>query len=125
MIGPRDVQESLFARPAKRARLERFPLDAERMARRTDPISSVEAAVGHIASGKLTANLLALLQLVTAYPDSTAVELCEKTTLERHEVSRRLPDLRMRGLVYNGEPRDCKVNGSRMLTWCPVRIDQK
>lgn len=50
----------------------------------------------------------------------TAAEIAERTGLERHAPSRRLPELRQAGAVRNGEIRVCTVRGRRSLTWFPT-----
>jgi len=47
----------------------------------------------------------------------TAVELLPFTGLERHEVSRRLADLRSRGDVRVVGRRKCRVKNTLMQTW--------
>ena len=86
--------------------------------------TSTLARVKHEASGKATCNRQLVLKLVEAYPDSTAVELFRLANvtgfgggLSRHEISRRLPELRRAGLVCNGEARKCQVSGTKQMTW--------
>ena len=88
--------------------------------------TSVIARDQHEASGDAATNREKVLQLVRDNPGFTAVELderqgglyCEQVT--RHEISRRLPELRKAGRVRNGEPRKCRVSGSKQLTWYAV-----
>lgn len=86
--------------------------------------TSTLALTTHEASGKATCNRRMVLQLVTDFPGMTAVELWRvaNTTgfgggLTRHEVSRRLPELRKAGLVFNGVARLCEVAGTKQMTW--------
>ena len=77
----------------------------------------------HEASGNATCNRGKVLCLVQCHEGCTAVELWkfqQRYLLSRHEISRRLPELRKAGLVRNGEPRKCRVSGSKQLTWYAV-----
>jgi hypothetical protein len=67
-------------------------------------------------------NRRGVLNLVTDHPGLTSVELWRNANelgrdLSRHEISRRLPELRKAGLVVNGPARTCSVAGSRQMTW--------
>jgi CRP-like cAMP-binding protein len=47
----------------------------------------------------------------------TAAEIARCLWIDRHEVSRRLPELRAAGLVTNPGKRKCRVLGNVSLTW--------
>ena len=83
--------------------------------------TSTIAHANHESSGTATGNREAVLWYVEQFPGLTAVELWTETTtrLSRHEISRRLPELRKAGLIHNGPARKCRINGSQMLTWNP------
>ena len=86
--------------------------------------TSTIAHANHEATGTASGNREVVRLLVVHHPDSTAVELwCVHSRMQdhmnRHEISRRLPELRKAGLVHNGPARKCRVNGSLMLTWNP------
>ena len=88
--------------------------------------TSIEALNKHEDSGRVALHRKAVLRLVTNHPGSTAVQLhdnqwdlIDEYQLERHEISRRLPELRKSGLVHNGEPMVCTVSGSKQMTWLP------
>lgn len=92
---------------------------------RTDPATSAEAEARHTASGARQAHCNRVLALVRNRPGSTSVELWQAQAwqpgcLDRHEVSRRLADLRHKGQVRQGDARECRVNGTRMVTWIEV-----
>ena len=89
-------------------------------ARRDDPVTSHEAATTIEASGTAQARRELCLGLVRRSPGMTAAESANERGLDRHEPSRRLPELRHAGLVANGEARECQVVGSRSMTWLPV-----
>lgn len=89
-------------------------------ARTQDPVTSHEAALAMEASGIAAAHRHRCLAAVTATPGLTAAEIAEAIGLERHEPSRRLPELRDQGLVSNGALRICRARGRRSLTWYPV-----
>ncbi len=90
--------------------------------------TSVIARDRHEASGASQRNRTILLRLVREYPGETAVELWSRcmTAMSRHEVSRRLPELRAAELVRNGTPRKCRVSTSRssQMTWLPVEATE-
>ena len=93
--------------------------DPSMLYRATDPAPS------RIAAEKVTrttaqSNRAILLAAVEANPGRTAVELAALTGVDRHEASRRLPDLRRAGLVRNGPDRACSVSGNPMGTWWRV-----
>lgn len=89
------------------------------LSRRTDPETSRIAAARLVASGALGRQAQAVLDAVTRWPGSTAVELAGHAEIDRHAVSRRLPELQRRGQVRRGQPRDCRVNGRPQSTWWP------
>ena len=53
-------------------------------------------------------------------PGLTAAEIASAVGLERHEPSRRIPELRHSGLVYNGGVRICTIQGIKSMTWLPL-----
>lgn len=92
-----------------------------------DPETSHAAADRFTASGARGANCRRVLSLVDARPGATSVELWDAQLgaadpLDRHEVSRRLADLKNAGLVRQGPARQCRVRGrgKEMVTWWPV-----
>jgi len=91
------------------------------LAATADPASSHAAAAEATRSGRAQRHREVVLRLVKAHPDKTAVELFSlqtgPDTLGRHEISRRLADLKNLGLVEQGAPRKCSVNGTAMVTW--------
>ena len=89
-------------------------------ARRHDPSTSHEAAVAVEINGSAESRRQLCLGLVRQSPGMTAAEIANELGLDRHEPSRRLPELRHAGLVANGEARECQGVGSRSMTWLPV-----
>lgn len=87
------------------------------MQRRHDPPTSRISAERLVASGAHGRQQQAVLEAVTRWPGSTAVELAERAGLDRYAVSRRLPELQRTGQVRRGPPRDCRVNGRPQCTW--------
>ncbi len=86
-------------------------------ARRTDPLTSHQAAEEAEASGRAHAQRQLCLAEVLKNPGKTAAEIAVATGLERHAPSRRLPELREAGLVTNGRSRICAVTGRLSITW--------
>lgn len=74
-------------------------------ARRTDPASSHAAADEHEKSGKAATRRARLENAVYANPGKTSKELAEITGLERHEASRRLPEIERMGAIHRREAR--------------------
>jgi len=93
------------------------------IARRTDPLSSDDAAREMERTGRRASQSEALLEMVKRHPRRTSLELSRLSRLDRYIVSRRLPELERRGLIRRGLIRDCTVNGRPMLTWEPVDED--
>lgn len=89
-------------------------------ARRTDPLTSHQAAAEAEASGRAHAQRQLCILEVLKNPGRTAAEIAVVTGLERHAPSRRLPELREAGLVTNGRSRICSVTGRLSITWFPV-----
>ncbi len=85
-----------------------------------DPPTSEAAAKLVEARGIASDHRRRCLAAVLRAPGSTAAEIAEATGLERHEPSRRLPELRKLGLVESRAARKCSVLGSRQITWWPV-----
>jgi DNA-binding MarR family transcriptional regulator len=96
------------------------PAPAYPMSRRRDPETSRIAADRLRASGELTRQQADVFAAVTRWPGSTAVELAKAAELDRHAVSRRLPELQRDGQVRRGPPRICSVNGRPQSTWRPT-----
>ena len=92
-------------------------------ARKTDPFTSHVAAREAESSGRASGQRRICLEEVTRRPGRTAAEIAVAIHLERHVPSRRLPELRDAGLIYNGEARICQVTGRKSLTWFPTSAE--
>jgi len=92
---------------------------AKHMARRTDPVSSILAAIESIRTGAHAKQCAVVLDMVVRFPGCTARELAVARGIDRYMVSRRLPDLERNGLVVRGEIRSCREGGKKSLTWWP------
>lgn len=90
-------------------------------ARRRDPETSHLAAERMRESGALGKQAAAVLEAVKNWPGCTAVEIAQRAQIDRHAVSRRLPDLAKAHLVRRGPPKLCSVNGRPQSTWRPVQ----
>ena len=86
-------------------------------ARRTDPPTSKAAAREHTANGFRASNCERMLRAVTTWPGRTSLELAQLADMERHEVSRRLADLKKRGDVRQKGPRPDRTTERMMMTW--------
>jgi predicted ArsR family transcriptional regulator len=89
--------------------------------RRTDPVTSYQAAQTAEISGRAASHRAICLAQVNAHPGQTAAEIAFQSGLERHVPSRRLPELRERGLVINGKSRICTVTGRPSMIWLPAK----
>lgn len=89
-------------------------------ARWSDPATSHEAARLIERNGKAAHNRRLLLTAARAHPERTAGELARHTGLDRHEASRRLPELRDAGFLLSGKPRICEVLGTKAMVWWPA-----
>ena len=85
-------------------------------ARRSDPITSHLAAES--VRPKLRDQQQRVLDALTRWPGSTAVELATSSGLDRYLVSRRLPEL-VPQYARRGKPRACTVAGTPQTTWYP------
>lgn len=92
-------------------------------ARTADPITSHEAACDMERSGAAAAHRAICLEAVRRHPGQTGAEIAVAVGLERHEPSRRLPELREAGLIENREVRHCTVRGRRSMTWYPISTE--
>ena len=101
------------------------PLSPVAAARFTDPATSHEAAADVEATGVAHQQRGVCLQEVLNRPGQTAAEIAVAVGLERHAPSRRLPELRKAGLVYNGEHRECREQRRRAVTWYPETGDKR
>lgn len=89
------------------------------LARRTDPITSHEAAEEVESSGRAASQRHRCFLEVWKKPGCTAAEIAQAANLERHIPSRRLPELRQAGQIRNGQERICNVTGNLSMTWVP------
>jgi len=83
------------------------------------------ARANHERSGAAQTHRETVLSLVRNWPNHTAVELWQierdhgDGNMDRHEVSRRLPEIERMGLIHRGEKRACSSNGNLMVVWLP------
>lgn len=96
-------------------------------AKTTDPLTSHEAGVMLELSGVADSHRALCMEAVERFPGRTSAELAECGCFDdwdadkrRHEVARRLPELRERGAVENGPARKCEATGHKGLTWYPA-----
>ena len=96
-------------------------------ARTSDPDTSHQAANRVERKGKAATNRKRILGAVRARQGGTACEYAKELSMDRHETSRRLPELRADGEIGNApgwgpdDPKEhtriCKVKKTSMLTW--------
>ena len=100
-----EVQTSLFEGPA--------------VARRTDPITSKTAAYKVERTGKASSDRVKLFKTVKERPGLTYGELAILAGVKDESAHKRLPELRAKGSIRNGEARICSVRHSECQTWWP------
>lgn len=88
-----------------------------RLARRTDPSTSREAAAEHVQSGRNGKQKVLVLAELERTSNVTSHELAVFWKLDRYIVARRLPELKEAGLAVVGPKRRCKVSRRRAVTW--------
>ncbi len=95
--------------------------DCERIpARTSDPGTSHEAAHDAAATGLITSQQEAVLQVVKASPGLTSGEIGSRVDLgdgSRYAAARRLPELERKKLIRRGSARACSVSGRKGVTW--------
>jgi len=84
---------------------------------RGDPDTSREAARKLMASGRLTGQRRAVFEALRDSDGATHAELGRVMGCDWLVAARRLPELERMGLVMKGQPRICRVKGSRCTTW--------
>lgn len=87
------------------------------LSHRDDPETSHEAARKLSQSGRLTGQRRAVLEALRQCNGATHAELGEAMGVHWLTPARRLPELERIGLVRRGEPRLCRVKGSRCTAW--------
>ncbi len=87
--------------------------------RNTDPVSSHAAEQEITKSGVKQTHMDETLRLVKIWPGKTCQELVELTggKYDRHQVGRRLSDLKNKGKIKQGPVRKCKVARRLCVTW--------
>lgn len=88
-----------------------------------DPVTSHDAGERHERSGRLGRNAEIVFAIVRDNPGLTSVEIFsaqDRSSLDRHEVSRRLSDLRNAGRVRQGAAKECSIKRVAMVSWFVV-----
>lgn len=89
--------------------------NAKRHARKTDAVSSHEAA--ERAESFVASQCREVLEGLKLHDRSTSAELAAACGMDRFMVARRLPDLSRNELVVRGPVRRCLVNGTNAIEW--------
>jgi hypothetical protein len=88
-----------------------------------DPVTSLLAAEHFTTSGKRSEKKRAMLHfLLTQSEPLTSFEIAVAMGWDRHDVAKRLPDLRADGFAMNGPLRPCRITGKAALTWGAASI---
>jgi hypothetical protein len=91
---------------------------------RDDPETSRRAAENLAKSGKHKTQRGATLEAVRRCPGATHAELGRFMGVDWLTPARRLSELEDAGLVRKGEPRVCRVKGTRCVTWWAVEQEE-
>ncbi len=102
---------------ARRRAADAADREAEKLARHTDPSTSLDAAQRVVRSGRLSKQKEQVLKALRRWPGSTSAELASKMGAERAMPGRRLPDLEKAGEVHKCGTRLCEVRGTRAKIW--------
>jgi predicted HTH transcriptional regulator len=94
--------------------------EPQAVARRSDPVTSHEAAERVNRNGTAKTHAEIVLAAIRDIPGRTSAELAVATGLDRHEAARRCADLKRDGTARQGEPRKCSVNKTSAQTWFPI-----
>lgn len=96
-------------------------LDEIPAARKTDPLSSHEAAERVTASGKRQKQADVFLAVVQNHPGLTSAEIAKVAGYDRYAPARRLPELQRLGLITQGLQRACSADPRHgiAVTWWP------
>jgi hypothetical protein len=95
---------------------QRQLFDPDRLARPSDPTTSMEAAEEVVDSGLVSTQAALVAELVRKTPGKTGHELAEIHGADYHMLMRRLGHA---AGVDRGGARECSVTGRRALTWWP------
>ena len=91
--------------------------DGAAKARRTDPSTSHEAAREVELSGAAGTQRGQVLAALMRMDTPTSGEIAATSGIDRHTVSKRLPELEEKCLARRLGTRICRARGTRMLTW--------
>jgi DNA-binding MarR family transcriptional regulator len=69
------------------------------------PTPSLQARTAHEQSGRAESHRATIASYVRTFPGHTSAEIAQAVLLERHEVSRRLPELEKAGEIQRGPER--------------------
>lgn len=90
-------------------------------ARKTDPVSSHEAAQSNAAIRHI--QVYEVVKWLGMHPGSTTAEIAAVSELDRHMVGRRMPDAEASGFVYRAGFRKCSQSNRSAQVW--MRTDKK
>mgnify|MGYP001201477111 FL=1 len=92
-------------------------LAIKKMSRRTDPVTSHEAATELVDSGGAAKQRTKTLNALRTLGPCTSAELAQSAHMDRYVIARRLPDLARIGLASRGQRRKCRVTGRTAIVW--------
>lgn len=111
------TQPALFGDEPDPARMPDHFRDTRRMSRRSDPVTSHDAAAAVVASGTRDSHYGLILAALAAEPGMTSDEIARRAGLDRHAAARRLPELADFGRVRRGAVRRSRLTGKGGVTW--------
>lgn|GEM_PF-6251317 len=90
---------------------------ANTLAHGDDPASSHDFAGYAARSGKLAMQRRTLLAAITERPGLTSAEYADELGMDKHDLRRRLTEMKNLGTVRRGHLRTCSVGPGRAATW--------
>jgi len=97
--------------------------DAIPVSRPSDPDTSHEAEETINKTGSRITQCNTIFLVLKSSPGKLAGEIADSTGLGMHVTSRRLADLKNRGLIFQGQPRTYFQTGRKQVSWWPVKED--
>ena len=88
--------------------------------RSSDPNTSREAEKSINKSGSRSTQCNQILVVVKGNPGAVSGEIADITGMGMHITSRRLADLKNKGIIFQGQPRTYEGSGRKQVSWWPT-----
>jgi len=97
--------------------------DAIPVSRPSNPDTSHEAEESINKTGSRTTQCSEIFSVLKSNPGKLSGEIADITGLGMHVTSRRLADLKNKGLIFQGQHRVYSHTGRKQVSWWPVKGD--